>query len=161
MNKRIKLTHQGEEGAARMVDVSGKRSTRRKAMAEAFVDVGPEIAALLRRHGSLAKGDVLETARIAGVQAAKATPQLIPMCHPLALEVVDVDARLEGDRVHLVATVACRGRTGVEMEAMTAAAVAALTVYDMVKSAGKGVCIGPVHLLSKEGGKSGRWDREK
>jgi cyclic pyranopterin phosphate synthase len=161
MNEDAKLTHVNARGAARMVDVSGKLSTRRKAKAEAFVDVGPKIAALLRRHGGIDKGNVLETARIAGIQAAKATSGLIPMCHPLALDAVKVDAFLEGDRVHLVATVSCRGRTGVEMEAMTAVAVAALTVYDMVKSAGKGVSIGPIRLLSKEGGKSGRWESTK
>ena len=159
MKKRIKLTHQTPRGAARMVDVSTKAVTRRRAAAEAFVDVGTDIADRLRRSGGLAKGNVLETARIAGILAAKATPQLIPMCHPLALDAIDVDVRLEGSVVHLIATVACRGRTGVEMEAMTSAAVAALTVYDMVKSAGKGVSIGPVRLLRKEGGKSGRWER--
>jgi len=161
MSKRIRLTHQTAAGAAHMVDVSAKRATRRKAVAEAFVEVGSEVAHLLRRHGGLAKGNVLDTARIAGIQASKATPQLIPMCHPLALDAVDVDARLEGNLVHVVAAVTCRGYTGVEMEAMTAAAVAALTVYDMVKSAGKGVTIGPIRLLSKEGGKSGRWERDK
>ena len=144
-----------------MVDVSAKRITRRTAVAEAFVEVGSEVAKLLRDRGGVAKGNVLETARIAGIQAAKATAQLIPMCHPLLLNVVNVDARLTGWRVHLVATVACRGRTGVEMEAMTAAAVAALTVYDMVKSAGKGIRIGPIGLLEKHGGKSGSWMRDK
>ena len=159
MNKRIKLTHQTPRGAARMVNVSTKPVTRRRAAAEAFVDVGTDIADRLRRCGGLAKGNVLDTARIAGILAAKATPQLIPMCHPLALDAIDVDARLEGNVVHLVATVACRGRTGVEMVAMTSAAGAGLTVYDMGKSAGKGVSIGPIRLLRKEGGKSGRWER--
>ncbi|MBM4017564.1 MAG: cyclic pyranopterin monophosphate synthase MoaC [Planctomycetes bacterium] len=159
MSKRIRLTHQRADGSARMVDVSAKRATHRKAVAEAFVQVGTEVAELLAQQGGVAKGNVLETARVAGIQAAKTTPRLIPMCHSLALDFVDVDARLEGDQVHLQASVSCRGATGVEMEAMTAAAVAALTVYDMVKSAGKGVTIGPIRLVSKEGGKSGRWER--
>lgn len=159
MSKRTRLTHQRADGSARMVDVSAKRVTLRKAVAEAVLEVGADVAALIRRNGGLDKGNVLETARIAGIQAAKATSRLIPMCHPLPLDVVDVESDLEGNCVHLVASVACRGRTGVEMEAMTAAAVAALTVYDMVKSAGKGVTIGPIRLVSKEGGKSARWER--
>lgn len=159
MGKRTRLSHQAADGSPRMVDVSAKRVTRRKAVAEAFVDVGAEVAELLRKQGGLAKGDALGTARLAGIQAAKVTPQLIPLCHPLPLEMVDVRAELQGDTVHLVAEVACRGRTGVEMEAMTAVSVAALTVYDMVKSAGKGFSIGPIRLVSKQGGKSGRWAR--
>ena len=147
-------------GKARMVDVSGKDVTQRSAVAEAWVDVGADIAARLRASGGLAKGNVLETARLAGIQAAKRTPELIPMCHPIPLELVEVDAALDGDRVHIVARASCRARTGVEMEAMTAAAVAALTVYDMVKSAARGVAIGPVRLLEKAGGKSGQWRRE-
>ncbi len=143
-----------------MVDVSAKRVTNRRAVAEAVVQVGPEIADLLRQKGGVAKGNVLETARLAGIMAAKATWQLIPMCHPLSLDVVELQAELLQDGVRLEASVQCRGRTGVEMEAMTAVSVAALTVYDMVKSAGKGVTIGPVRLLSKEGGKSGRWRRD-
>jgi len=144
-----------------MVDVSGKARTSRAAVAEAWVDVGDEIAARLRRTGGVAKGDVMATARLAGIMAAKRTAELIPMCHPLALDVVDVSAELVQDRVRIVARVACEGKTGVEMEAMTAAAVAALTVYDMVKSAAKGVRIGPVMLLEKLGGKSGHWKRRE
>ena len=144
-----------------MVDVGDKKVTHRAARAEAWVEVGAEIAAMLRRSGSVHKGNVLETARIAGIMAAKKTAELIPMCHPLVLDVVDVDAELVGDRVRIVGRVACRGKTGVEMEAMTAVTVAAITVYDMVKSAGKGVQIGPVRLLEKQGGKSGRWKREE
>ena len=143
-----------------MVNVSAKDVSQRWAMAEAWVEVGPEIAAMLREGGSVAKGNVLETARIAGIMAAKKTSELIPMCHPLALDVVELDAQIVGDRVRLVSQAACEGRTGVEMEAMTAAAVGALVVYDMVKSAGKGVQIGPVRLLEKRGGKSGHWQRE-
>ncbi len=154
------LKHVSPSGQARMVSVSGKSITVRTARAEAWVKVGAEIAAELRRSGSIAKGNVLETARMAGIMAAKRTSELIPMCHPLALDVVEVEAVLDGDRVRLETSVACEGKTGVEMEALTAAAVAALTVYDMVKSAGKGVEIGPVRLLEKTGGKSGTWRRE-
>jgi cyclic pyranopterin phosphate synthase len=142
-----------------MVNVGAKRVTGRVAVAEAWVAVGAAIAAALRRSGGLAKGNVAETARLAGIMAAKQTPSLIPLCHPLALNWADVEVAIEGDRVHIIARAAARARTGVEMEAMTAAAVAALTVYDMVKSAGKGVQIGPVRLLEKSGGKSGRWSR--
>ncbi|KKL85045.1 hypothetical protein LCGC14_1958670 [marine sediment metagenome] len=153
------FSHLGPEGQARMVDVGDKEITARSALAEAWVDVGPDIARALRDTGSVHKGNVLETARVAGIMAAKRTPELIPMCHPLGLDAVEVDAALEGDRVHVLARASCRGRTGVEMEAMVAAAVAALTVYDMVKSAGKGVQIGPVRLMEKLGGKSGHWKR--
>jgi cyclic pyranopterin phosphate synthase len=144
-----------------MVDVGNKPPTRRAAVAEAWVEVGETIAALLRQSGAVAKGNVLETARIAGIMAAKRTGELIPLCHPLPLEAIDVRAELVGPRVRLAATVSTRARTGVEMEAMTAAAIAALTVYDMVKSAGKGVTIGPVRLLEKRGGRSGKWRQEQ
>lgn len=144
-----------------MVDVAAKASSTRLAVAEAWVSVGPDIAARLRQTGEIAKGGVLETARIAGIMAAKRTADLIPMCHPLVLDSVDVSAELVGDRVRFVVRVACHGKTGVEMEAMTGAAVASLTAYDMVKSAGKGVQIGPVRLLEKQGGKSGHWKREE
>jgi cyclic pyranopterin monophosphate synthase len=163
MGKRPLLTelkHVSPRGQARMVSVAGKAVTQRTARAEAWVTVGPAIAAELRRSGSVAKGNVLETARLAGIVAAKRTSELIPMCHPLALESVEVEATLEGDRVRLETRATCEGKTGVEMEALTGAAVAALTVYDMVKSAGKGVEIGPVRLLEKTGGKSGTWRRE-
>lgn len=155
------LSHTGPGGAPRMVDVSGKPVTRRRAVAEAYVTVGPRITARLREAGGLAKGNVLDTARLAGIMAAKRTATLVPLCHPLALDSVEVHAALEGERVHIRTCVAAESRTGVEMEALTAAAVAALTVYDMVKSAGKGVEIGPVRLVEKEGGKSGRWSREE
>jgi len=154
-----RLSHLRRGGGARMVDVSAKRVTLRRARAEAWVQVGPRIARLLRGRGAVRKGDVLETARLAGIGAAKRTGELIPMCHGLALEAVEIRAGLAGDRVRIESRVAARGRTGVEMEALTAAAVAALTVYDMVKSAGRGVEIGPVRLLEKLGGKSGRWRR--
>jgi len=155
------FTHLSPNGAAHMVNISSKPSSHRAALAEAWVNVGREIAARLQQEGGLAKGNVLETARIAGIMAAKRVPQLIPMCHPLILDVVEVDAQVADDRVHIVSRVTCEGKTGVEMEAMTAASVAALTVYDMVKSAGKGVQIGPVRLLEKWGGKSGHWKRKE
>jgi cyclic pyranopterin phosphate synthase len=147
------ITH----GRARMVSVAAKAVTQRTARAEAWVNVSPAIAKLLRATGGVAKGNTLETARLAGIMAAKRTAELIPLCHPLALDVVDITAALVGNRVRLESRVACAGRTGVEMEAMTAAAVAALTVYDMVKSAGKGATLGPIRLLEKTGGKSGDW----
>ena len=125
------------------------------------MNVGAEIAERLAQTGGVTKGNVLETARIAGIMAAKHTATLIPMCHTLILDSVDVSAELIDNRVRLVARVACEGKTGVEMEAMTAASVAALTIYDMVKSAGKGVQIGPVRLLEKQGGKSGHWKCEE
>ena len=143
-----------------MVDVSGKESTARSAVAEAWINIGARVADKLHSDGALAKGNVVETARIAGIMAAKKTADLIPMCHPLSLDVVEVTAELLGRRFRVVARVSAEGRTGVEMEAMTAAAVAALAFYDMVKSAGKGIEIGPVRLLEKQGGKSGRWDRQ-
>ena len=152
------LSHVSPAGA-RMVDVSAKGRTARTAVAEAWVNVGAAVAAMLRRDGGVAKGNVLETARVAGIMAAKKTAELIPMCHPLALDAVDITAELVGVRARITVKVTTKGRTGVEMEAMTAAAVAALTVYDMVKSAGKGIEIGPVRLLEKQGGKSGRWSR--
>ncbi len=153
------LSHISPDGAARMVDVGEKPSTRREAIAETWVNVGPEIAKLLRETGSVTKGNVMETARLAGITAAKKTSDFIPMCHPLLLDVVDVSAELVDTRVHIRARVASQGKTGVEMEALTAASVAALTVYDMVKSAGKGIEIGPLRLLEKSGGRSGPWRR--
>ncbi|MDP6637339.1 MAG: cyclic pyranopterin monophosphate synthase MoaC [Phycisphaerae bacterium] len=157
--KPVKFSHVSDDGKASMVDVGQKDPTRRTALGEAWVNVGAEIAELLRTTGAVAKGNVLETARVAGILAAKRTAELIPMCHPLGLDVVEIDAELDGDKVHILARAVCHGKTGVEMEAMTAVSVAALTVYDMVKSAGKGVEIGPIRLLEKTGGKSGCWTR--
>jgi cyclic pyranopterin phosphate synthase len=142
-----------------MVDVGAKSATARFARAEAVVRVGETIAAMLRETGRAAKGNVLETARLAGIQAAKMTSMLIPLCHPLPLDVVEIEVRLEGDAVRIETRVACEAKTGVEMEALTAATVAALTVYDMCKAAGKGIEIGPVRLLEKSGGRSGHWSR--
>ena len=156
-----RLTHVDDSGEARMVDVGGKRESERCARAEAVVRMSPQTAAALQR-GDAPKGDVLGAARLAGIQAAKRTGELIPLAHPLALTFADVKASvdaLEGTvRIHAEARVV--GRTGVEMEAMTAAAIAALTVYDMVKGLERGVRIERVELLEKSGGRSGTWRRE-
>ena len=153
------FSHVSSRGGARMVDVSAKPATTRFARAEAWVTLGAAAARLLRQTGAVAKGNVLETARLAGIMAAKRTGELIPMCHPLALDVVEAEAEMAGRRVRIETRVGCRERTGAEMEALVAAAVAALTLYDMVKSAGKGVEIGPIRLIEKRGGESGHWRR--
>jgi cyclic pyranopterin phosphate synthase len=154
------LTHIDERGRARMVDVSGKEPSVRRARAEARVRIGAELAALILETGSVAKGNVLETARLAGIMGAKKVPQLVPLAHPIVLDFIDVEARLEHDCVVLTSTVGCTGRTGVEVEAMAAASLAALTVYDMCKSMGKGIVIESVRLMEKSGGKSGTYTRE-
>jgi cyclic pyranopterin phosphate synthase len=143
-----------------MVDVGGKPVSDRRAVARAVVEMSPPTAALVER-GDAPKGDVLGTARIAGIQAAKRTAELIPLCHPLPLSFVDVAADVDAatGAVTLTAEARTSGRTGVEMEAMTAAAVAALTVYDMVKGVERGVRVGEVALLEKSGGRSGEWRR--
>jgi cyclic pyranopterin phosphate synthase len=151
-----RLTHLDESGSARMVDVGGKDETERRAVAEALLVMSAETLDVLRR-GDAPKGDVLGTARIAGIQAAKRTAELIPLCHPLPLTQVDVRAEIEGERVRITAEAKTVGRTGVEMEAMTAAAVAALTVYDMIKGIERDVEIAAVRLLEKSGGRSGSW----
>ena len=156
-----KLTHFDEAGAARMVDVSQKEATVRRAVASASVWVNPET---FRRvvDRSLEKGDVLGVARIAGIMGAKRTPDLIPLCHPLPIDSVRVDFGLNEDehRIDIEAEVRVTGRTGVEMEALTVASVAALTIYDMCKAVDKGMVIGNLRLLRKEGGKSGTYVRE-
>jgi cyclic pyranopterin phosphate synthase len=155
------LTHLDSEGAARMVDVGAKPETERRAVAEARLRMSPETAAAVIR-GDASKGDVLGPARLAGIAAAKRTGELIPLAHPLPLTYVDVSAEVEVAEglVVLVAEARCVGRTGVEMEAMTAAAVAALTVYDMAKALERGIRIESVALVHKSGGKSGAWDRD-
>jgi len=154
------LSHFDEAGQARMVDVSAKAETRREAVAGAFVDLTEAVlAALAGANGGNPKGNPLEVARFAGIQAAKRTSELIPMCHPLALSFVDVVATVVAGGVEIRATAATVAGTGVEMEAMTAAAVAALTVYDMTKALDKGIRIREVVLLSKTGGKSGDYRR--
>ena len=161
MSDAPRLTHLDETGAAHMVDVGDKAVTTRTAIAEGSITMKPETLALIR--GGLAKkGDVLATARIAGIMAAKKTHELIPLCHPLLLTKVtldvDFDDALPGLRVRALARVA--GQTGVEMEALTAVSVAALTVYDMAKAVDRGMVIGGIRLLEKSGGKSGEWRAE-
>lgn len=153
-----KLTHVDESGAARMVDVSEKNVTARTAVASGRVLVSPEVVALLRGEG-VPKGDALAVARIAGIQGAKQTPALIPLCHPLAISGVKVDLEVADDAVEITATVKTTDRTGVEMEALTAVSVAGLTVIDMVKAVDKGAVITDVRVESKSGGKSGDWTR--
>ena len=153
-----RLTHVDEQGAARMVDVSGKEVTVRTATASGRVLVSPEVVALLRGPG-VPKGDALAVARVAGIQGAKRTPDLIPLCHPLALHSVAVDVDVADDAVEIVATVRTADRTGVEMEALTAVATAALTVVDMVKAVYKAASITDVRVEEKTGGRSGTWRR--
>lgn len=155
------LTHLDAGGRARMVDVGEKPSTDRRATARAVVKVSPRTASAVLA-GDAPKGDVLGVARIAGIQAAKRTAELIPLCHPLALSHVDVAAAVDERRAEIVITAEARttGPTGVEMEALTAAAVAALTVYDMVKGLERGAEIAEVVLVAKSGGRSGEWRRE-
>jgi len=153
-----KLSHFDDAGSPRMVDVSDKASTRRTARAEAFVSLSAEVLAKLPENP---KGNPLEVARIAGIAAAKRTAGLIPLCHPLPLSHADVETEIVDGGVHIEATAATTGQTGVEMEALTAAAVAALTVYDMTKALDKGIEIRHVRLLEKTGGKSGDYRRAK
>lgn len=153
------LSHVSRKGEARMVDVGAKPITSRVARAEAEVFAKASTLALIR-EGRIEKGDVLATARIAGIQAAKRTPELIPLCHGLALTKVDVQLTVEKRRVHIVATAEAQDCTGVEMEALVAASTAALTVYDMLKAVERGIEL-RVRLLEKSGGKSGVWKRKK
>jgi len=154
------LTHLDDRGAARMVDVGDKAVTERVAVAAAAVFMQPETMVLLEQ-GACKKGDVLAVARIAGIQAAKKCADLIPLCHPLMLTSVEVNFSLEPgrNRVNIEARCKVSGKTGVEMEALTAASIAALTIYDMCKAVDRGIEIGSITLLHKEGGKSGVWRR--
>jgi cyclic pyranopterin phosphate synthase len=153
-----RLSHFDASGQATMVDVGSKRPTRRAAAASAFVELSPAILAALPSNP---KGNPLEVARFAGIQAAKRTADLIPMCHPLALTHVDVQAAIVPGGVRITSTAATTGPTGVEMEALTAAAVAALTVYDMTKALDKAIVIRDIRLESKSGGKSGDFSRDR
>jgi cyclic pyranopterin phosphate synthase len=156
---RATLTHFDDAGRARMVDVGEKPETERIAVASGRVRMTGETVELIRT-GRAAKGDVLAVAQVAAVMGAKRTADLIPMCHPLMLTRIDVVFDLREEGVLIEATVATRGRTGVEMEALTAVATAALTIYDMVKAVDRGMTIEEIQLKSKEGGRSGRWNRE-
>lgn len=151
-----KLTHLDEQGNARMVDVGGKAETQRVAIASGHIAMSAQALAAIR-DGAVPKGDVLAAARISGIMAAKKTAELIPLCHPLALDAVTLDFTLDATGVQAMATASLTGRTGVEMEAMTAVSIALLTIYDMAKAVDKGMVIGAVRLIEKRGGKSGTW----
>lgn len=151
-----RLTHLDESGAAHMVDVGGKPATARRAVAEGRIAMRPETLEAIRA-GNAPKGDVLGTARIAGIMAAKRTGELIPLCHPLGLEAVNIEFDYEQSAICAVATASLTGKTGVEMEAMTAVSIALLTIYDMAKALDKGMVISAVRLIAKSGGKSGDW----
>jgi cyclic pyranopterin monophosphate synthase len=154
------LTHLDAQGRARMVDVTEKSETVRVARAEAYVEMSAATVKLLREQG-LPKGNPLEVARIAGIQGGKKTSELIPLCHPLALTHLDVSIEVIDTGARIESVARTKRETGVEMEAMTAASVAALTLYDMCKAVEKGISIGPVRLLEKSGGKSGHWVRSE
>ncbi len=150
------LTHLDADGAARMVDVSAKAVTAREAVASGRIDMSREAASAIAQ-GLVKKGDVLAVARVAGIMAAKRTADLIPLCHPIALSAVTVDFDLDDSGVTVTAAARTAGQTGVEMEALTAASVALLTVYDMAKALDKAMVIGGIRLIAKTGGKSGDW----
>jgi cyclic pyranopterin monophosphate synthase len=154
-----RLTHLDAKGKARMVDVSEKSSTARRAIAESYIRLSRGTLSLLVK-GKLPKGNALETARLAGMMGAKRTPDLIPLCHPLLLTHVNVEAETHSHGVRFIASVSCTGTTGVEMEALAAASIAALTLYDMVKAVEKGATIERIRLLEKSGGKSGLYQRK-
>jgi cyclic pyranopterin phosphate synthase len=158
----MELTHVDDEGRVRMVDVGGKADTERVAVAKGEVAMRPETLRLIAEKG-VPKGDVLAVAQVAGIMAAKRTPDLIPLCHTLLLTQVDVGFRIDeaASRIEITATVRSRGKTGVEMEALTAVSVAALTIYDMAKAVEKTMRIGNIRLVRKSGGKSGEWGVEK
>ena len=158
MSERNRLTHLDEMGAAHMVDVGTKAESRREASAECFVRMAPDTVRAIR-EAALAKGDALGVARVAGIMAAKRTSELIPLCHPLPVTGIDVDFEVRDDGVRVETAARVTARTGVEMEALTAAAVAGLTLIDMVKSVEKGVTIEHIRLLAKSGGRSGDWKR--
>jgi cyclic pyranopterin phosphate synthase len=153
------LTHVDQSGAARMVDVSAKDVTAREAVAAGRVRVSARVVELLRGEG-VPKGDALAVARVAGIMAAKRTPDLVPLCHPLALSGVTVELEVTDEAIEILATVRTTDRTGVEMEALTAVSVAALTLIDMVKAVDKAAMIEDVRVLSKSGGRSGAWSRD-
>ena len=151
-----RLTHLNDEGAAHMVDVGGKAATHRVAIAGGTITMSPGALAAIRK-GNAPKGDVLGTARIAGIMAAKRTGELIPLCHPLGLEAVTIEFAFEECAIRAIASASLTGKTGVEMEAMVGVSTALLTIYDMAKAIDKGMVISEVRLLEKRGGKSGTW----
>ena len=154
------FTHLNQEEQPRMVDVSDKAITHRSAIAEALIQLGPELAKMLKDRGSTKKGPVIQTAVIAGIQGTKKTSDIIPMCHPLPLSAVEVNIQLEGEKARIRVQVKTSHQTGVEMEALTGASIAALTLYDMCKSVSKSMIIESIKLLKKTGGKSGDYSAE-
>jgi cyclic pyranopterin phosphate synthase len=154
-----KLTHTDERGHAHMVDVAAKAETHRRAVATALIRMKPETLAMIV-EGRAPKGDVFAVARIAGIMAAKRTSEVIPLCHPLSLTHASVELEPVAEGVRIIAVVETDGKTGVEMEALTATSVAALTLYDMCKAVDRGMTVTDLGLVSKEGGKSGTWTRE-
>lgn len=154
-----KLTHFNERGGAHMVDVGDKADTRRVAVAKGRIRMQPATVEVIR-NGTASKGDVLGVAQVAGIMAAKNTPQIIPMCHPLMLTGTDITFDVLDDAIDITATVKTTGKTGVEMEALTAVSAAALTIYDMVKAMDRGMVIENIQVESKEGGASGTWERQ-
>lgn len=156
----LTFTHLDGKGRARMVDVGDKAVTHRRATASAVVTTTPAVIRAIRRQ-AVAKGDVLAVARLAGIQAAKRTDELIPLCHGLGLDAVEVALALRRTQVRITATASLHGRTGVEMEALVAASAAALTVYDMCKAIDRGMVIGEIRLEAKSGGRSGHWQRAR
>nr|WP_259800955.1 cyclic pyranopterin monophosphate synthase MoaC [Brevibacterium casei] len=158
MDNRLNLTHIDETGAAHMVDVGDKDVTKRRAVATALITTRPEVIAIITEAG-LPKGDALPVARIAAVMGAKRTSDLIPLCHPLPLTGVDVDFTLDETSVRITAAVKTVSKTGVEMEALTAASVAALTIFDMIKAVDNQAVIGDIKVIEKSGGRSGDWRR--
>ena len=159
MPEQKNLTHLDSSGKAVMVDVGGKSDTKREAVARGHIQLQPETMALLERD-ALRKGNAIEVARLAGIMAAKKTGELIPLCHPLGLDYVDVRIIRNDCRLEIEATARCTGKTGVEMEALTAVSIAALTIYDMCKAVDKSMMIGEIRLVKKTGGKSGTYMRE-
>ncbi|HKR93535.1 cyclic pyranopterin monophosphate synthase MoaC [Novosphingobium sp.] len=153
------LTHIDSDGSARMVDIGGKAETPRVAVASGRITMTTEALATVRA-GNAPKGDVLGTARVAGIMAAKKTADLIPMCHPLTIDAVNIDFTFEDTAIHVTAMVSLTGKTGVEMEAIIAASIALLTIYDMTKALDKSMIIGGIRLIEKRGGKSGHWRAE-
>ncbi|HEX2289065.1 MAG TPA: cyclic pyranopterin monophosphate synthase MoaC [Pseudonocardiaceae bacterium] len=160
MSSQQRLTHVDDRGAARMVDISNKQSSTREAVASGILRTTEEVVRLLRAE-QLPKGDALATARIAGIMGAKRTPDLIPLCHPIALSGVTVDLHTSGSEVRITATVRTTDRTGVEMEALTAVAVAGLALHDMVKAVDPAAVLDAVQVERKEGGKTGLWTRQE
>ena len=154
-----KLSHIDEEGKARMVDVGNKPNQKRTARAEGFIRLAPETLKMIRDN-EIRKGDVLTVAKMAGIQAAKKTSELIPLCHPLQLTKVNVNTEIVDDGVKVIGEAHCLGQTGVEMEALTAVHIALLTIYDMCKAIDRGMTMNQIRLVEKTGGKSGTWRRE-